>query len=288
MGLAESGKTTIIKVVAEGFVPQKKADYNATIEYKRKSYSMFGKKISLFDLGGQKSFLDRFVGDLAEFIFTNVTTMIYVFDIINMSSISQAKYYYDLGIKTLKKYSSDADIRLLLHKVDLVDQNQKEGFITSIKDFLELDDTYPIYQTSIFDKSIFDAMESIINDLSLDPQSIEGVVQNFEKENKEFVDQMLLVDDRDNIIVSTVDENLDLKERLKQAQQTLEATFNINEPIVYSLHQFNSKLAFTSMLKNYHSLMVVFIINKPEKLDESYIKLLNTAIQLVKDLNKLL
>lgn len=288
MGLAESGKTTIIKVVAEGFVPQKKADYTATIEYKRKSYTMFGKQISLFDLGGQKSFLDRFVGDLAEFIFTNVVTMIYVFDIVNMSSISQAKYYYDMGVKTLKKYSPDANIRLLLHKIDLVEQDKKDDFISSIKDFLELDDTYPIYETSIFDKTIFDAMESIINDLSLDPQSIEGTVQRFEKENKDHVDQILLVDGRDNTIVSTVEDDLDLKEKLKQAQQTLEASFNINEPILYSLHQFNSKLAITSILKNYHSLFIVFKINKPDKLDEIYIKVYNNFLQLTKDLNKLL
>jgi Ras-related GTP-binding protein A/B len=288
MGLAESGKTTIIKVVAEGFVPQKKAEYNATIDYKRKSYNMFGKKISLFDLGGQKSFLDRFVGDLAEFIFTNVATMIYVFDIVNMSNISQAKYYYDLGLKTLKKYSPDANITLLLHKVDLIDQNQKDGFIDSIKDYLELDDTYPIYETTIHNKTIFDAMEVIINELSLDPQSIEGTVQNFEKQYKDYVEEILLVDGRDNTIVSTVEDNLELKERLKQAQQTLEASFNINEPLSYSFYQFKSKLAFISALKEYHSLLIIFSANKPETLDETYIKLLNSSLSLSKDLNNLL
>jgi hypothetical protein len=172
--------------------------------------------------------------------------------------------------------------------VDLIDQDQKTGFIDSIKDYLELDDTYPIHETSIYSKSIFTAMEVIINELSLDPQSIEGTIQNFEKQNKDQVEQILLVDGRDNTIVSTIENDLDIKEKMKVAQQTLEASFNINEPLSYSFYQFNSKLAFISTLKDYHSLLIIYSANKPEILDETYIKLVNSSLSLSKDLNNLL
>jgi hypothetical protein len=131
-------------------------------------------------------------------------------------------------------------------------------------------------------------MEVIINELSLDPQSVEGTVQSFEKQHKDSVEQILLVDGRDNTIVSTTEDDLEIKEKLKQAQQTLEASFNINEPLSYSFYQFNSKLAFISTLKDYHSLFVVFSADKPEKLDETYVNLLNSTLSLSKDLNKLL
>lgn len=288
MGLAESGKTTIVKVVAEGFVPQKKAAYTATIDYKRKSYTMFGKKISLFDLGGQKSFLDRFVGDLAEFIFSNVATFIYVIDLTNVSKMSQSKYYYDLGIKTLKKFSPDANVTILLHKADLIEKDQRQGYIDNIKEFLELDDRYPIFETSIFEKSIFDAMEKTINQISLDPQSVEGIVQKYEKENKEIVDQILLFDDKGNAKISSESDLLDLKEKIHQAQQTLEATYPIQDSIKFSMNQFKEKMTFTAMLKNYHTLLLILNANEPIKIDEEYSKILNNAIRLANDINKFL
>ena len=80
LGLAESGKTTILKVVSEGYIPDKKAPYSATIDYERKNISLFGKTLTIFDLGGQKGFLDRFIGELAGFIFSKVKIMIFVVD----------------------------------------------------------------------------------------------------------------------------------------------------------------------------------------------------------------
>ncbi|OLS26890.1 MAG: hypothetical protein HeimC3_06470 [Candidatus Heimdallarchaeota archaeon LC_3] len=286
MGLAESGKTTIVKVSAEGYVPQKQAPYSATIDYKRKTYTMFGTKISLFDLGGQKSFLDRFTGDLAEFIFSKVAVMIYVFDVINMPKISLAKYYYDLGLQTLKKYSPEAKVHILFHKVDLIEKGKTEEFVKNIKEFLELDDTYPIHETSVYDKSIFTAMENIIDTSAQGPESFETIFQKFEMQNKEFIDQMVLIDGRGKAIISTQDDIFDLKEKLLQAHQTIEASFSVNESLKYSIQQFQSKLVFTSILNNYFILMLRYSFNLPEELNESYIKLLNQSIRLVQDLNK--
>ena len=61
LGLAESGKSTIIDSVIEGKIPQLGGKYDATINYQRKIKMLCGIEINIFDLGGQTRFLDRWV-----------------------------------------------------------------------------------------------------------------------------------------------------------------------------------------------------------------------------------
>ncbi|MFX1514514.1 MAG: ADP-ribosylation factor-like protein, partial [Promethearchaeota archaeon] len=108
LGLAESGKTTILKVVTEGYKPEKKAGYTATHNYERKYTSLFGTSVTFFDLGGQVAFLDRFTGELASFIFSEVSAFIFVIDTIQVGDLSRAKYYFELALTKLKDFSPSA------------------------------------------------------------------------------------------------------------------------------------------------------------------------------------
>lgn len=286
MGLAESGKTTIIKVTAEGMVPPKKAEYSATLDYKRKTYVIFGQKISMFDLGGQKSFMDRFIGDLAEFVFTNVSTLVFVVDVANMDKISLAKYYFDMGKKTLKKYSPKAGTYILLHKMDLIEKKNKGDFLASVTEFLELDKSDEIFETNIYDNSIFKAMEQIVKSLGSEPDSLEGVILKFEKEFSEFLDFVLIVNNEGKAIEKPGKEDINLKEIINSINPNIGNSLNIDEPMNYCIRQFNSKLNFIGILNNKQYLVIVYSINNPEILDQNYIKLLNQSIRLIRDINK--
>ncbi|MFX0206669.1 MAG: ADP-ribosylation factor-like protein, partial [Candidatus Hodarchaeota archaeon] len=135
LGLAESGKTTIINVVKEGHLPNGKVPYNATVDYERNKITLFGKTLTVFDLGGQKAFLDRFMGELAEYIFTNVNTLIFIVDIVEISKLSLSKYYLDLTVDRLNRYSPNASIYVFLHKIDLLIQNKMQDFCNDIKKY---------------------------------------------------------------------------------------------------------------------------------------------------------
>ena len=60
MGMAESGKSTIIDAVTKRIIPSRDARYKATINYQRKKLDILDKDLTIFDLGGQVLFLDRF------------------------------------------------------------------------------------------------------------------------------------------------------------------------------------------------------------------------------------
>ena len=122
MGLAESGKSTIANVAFEGHEPPPKgARYDATIEYVRKTVEVDGECLTIFDVGGQKAFLDRFTGEMAEFIFSDALSLIFVVDLTKLEELNRAKFYWDKCLLNLAKFSQNARIFLFLHKIDIIE-----------------------------------------------------------------------------------------------------------------------------------------------------------------------
>jgi hypothetical protein len=287
MGLAQTGKTTIIKVSAEGYIPQKKAPYTATIEYNRKSYEIFGKKISLFDLGGQKSFLDRFVGDLAEFIFSNVAAFIYVIDIVKVSELSLAKYYLELGIKILNKYSPNTSIAILFHKIDLIDQQKKQEFIGSLKTFLGLESMKDVtcYETSVFNQSILNSMEEIISGIKTEPSSLKEIILNFHTKHSDRIVNLHLLDENGNSIPEPHDNFSDYYQKTRNSLDLSAKLIDSNEKVKYSFIQLQSNLIFNSVLVNNYLLSIVYSGKQLGDISELYLSLLKKSINLVEELN---
>lgn len=188
IGLAESGKTTIIKVVTEGFKPNKKAGYTATLNYERKETTLMGKQLTLFDLGGQVAFLDRFTGDLAEFIFSDVAALIFVVDVINVAELSRAKYYFDLAIKRITSFSPSAKLYCFLHKIDLINQAKIADISDNMKKYLMASVKNPIvfFETTVFTDSIFSSVGKIFGEAS-GATDITKELEKFVKENNDVI-----------------------------------------------------------------------------------------------------
>ncbi|MHA2333518.1 MAG: ADP-ribosylation factor-like protein [Candidatus Hodarchaeales archaeon] len=186
IGLAESGKTTIIKVISEGYVPNRKEQYKATIDYKRKEITLLGQKLTLFDLGGQKVFLDRFTGELAQFVFSKVKSLVFVVDIEKVSQLSRAKYYLDLTVEKLNLYSPTAPIYVLLHKNDLVANEKMEEISKHLQTYLRstLPKSIKFFETSVFSESIFHAFGDIFAEITGTRDTLARIISNFAKEEK--------------------------------------------------------------------------------------------------------
>jgi GTPase SAR1 family protein len=185
LGLNQSGKSTIIKVVNEGKIPRKDDDYNATIDYERKSKVIAGTELTIFDLGGQTAFLDRFTGELSEFIFSGVKSFVFVVDSIEIKNISRAKYYLDLSLKKLGQYSPGATVFIFQHKSDLVPKKMKEEVRKTIQDYLSagLNKTIKYYETTVFNDSIFSAMGDVYADASGARKTLRPLLETFIQHN---------------------------------------------------------------------------------------------------------
>ncbi|MFW9993516.1 MAG: ADP-ribosylation factor-like protein [Candidatus Odinarchaeota archaeon] len=194
IGLAESGKTTITNVITDGFVPDKNASYKATVDYKRREIILLGKKMTIFDLGGQKVFLDRFTGDMAQFIFSKVKALVFTVDSEKVETFSQVKHYLDLAVKNLDQYSPEAPIYVLLHKNDLIDSDKREELAKHTKTYLKATLHKPIkfFETSVFSESIFHAFGNIFAEITGIHDSLKNILDNFVKENSQALDSIQL------------------------------------------------------------------------------------------------
>jgi GTPase SAR1 family protein len=166
LGLAESGKSTIIKGVLEGEKTDLGERYSATINYQRKLINLCGLEISIFDLGGQTRFLDKFTGDLSHFVFSNVDSFIFVIEPLQSAFYSRAKYYLELSLEKLKLFSPEAKCILFLHKTDLIPPQNLNTISQDLKQYLTSEITYQIqyFNTSVFSESAFEAVGNVLSE----------------------------------------------------------------------------------------------------------------------------
>ncbi|MGC9779713.1 MAG: 50S ribosome-binding GTPase [Candidatus Heimdallarchaeota archaeon] len=165
LGLSQSGKTSIRQVVFEGFTPESTELNPATVRINRKLFNLAGGGINLFDIGGQTNYLNEIFQQYKERTFTDVRAVIFVVDVSDAANIMRSKYYFDLTFKSLKEVSSAARIYVFVHKMDIVPLNKREAMIKSINDIFELEkyQNASIYGTSIFDQTVWDAMQQVLS-----------------------------------------------------------------------------------------------------------------------------
>ena len=163
-GLSQSGKSSIIQTVFEGRNPEMTSDMQATIGFIRKQIDYEGISLYIFDLGGQIPYLEEAFGTLKESIFSNLSTLIFVIDAANFGEYQQARTYFLRALKNVDEFCKEAKIRLLAHKMDLIPDDEKDERLQTLSSIFDIDnlENIEIYPTSIFEKSIFEAIEKIL------------------------------------------------------------------------------------------------------------------------------
>ncbi|MFW9990709.1 MAG: ADP-ribosylation factor-like protein [Candidatus Odinarchaeota archaeon] len=260
MGLAESGKTTIIKVVTEGYAPDKKAPYTATLNYERKNATILGNPLTIFDLGGQVAFLDRFTGELAEFIFSEVQALIFVVDTVNVAELSRAKYYFDMALKQLDRFSPAAAVHVLLHKKDLINPEKIQEIEENMKSYLRTDRKreVAIYMTSVFDESIFTAFGQILGTTVTDEVAREKI-ESFIQENSETVEAIQLFAENGAPLTGTSDfYRVPLDQFTQTVNKTLQMVTSAKESTIATLLESKRNVFMVRFLANGMILLASF------------------------------
>jgi Ras-related GTP-binding protein A/B len=164
IGLAQTGKSSIIKVVFEGVKPEDTSEILATVRYKRKLIDFSGYSLNVYDVGGQITYLEEAFVALRESIFSHLKTLFFVVDSSKVNELEEAKNYLKRALSNTKEYSRDAQITVLAHKMDLIPEEKRESTFQKIIDYFEIDtyDNVNAFSTSIFEESIFKAIEETL------------------------------------------------------------------------------------------------------------------------------
>ncbi|MFQ6123339.1 MAG: ADP-ribosylation factor-like protein [Candidatus Heimdallarchaeota archaeon] len=164
MGLSEAGKTTIRRVVISGNPPEELKKYDATLDFERDTKKIAGESLTILDIGGQESFLEKYTGEMAEFAFSGVASLIYVVDIADLSKLPRSKYYLDAALSKLEQFSPDAQVFCFIHKKDLINAESLQSTLDMVKSMMKANIPKEIkfYSTSIYDGSVFAAMSEAV------------------------------------------------------------------------------------------------------------------------------
>lgn len=112
--------------------------------------------LNLWDCGGQDSFMDSYLSTQRSTIFQHVAVLIYVFDVETREALKDLGYYRDC-IDGLRKYSAEAKVFLLVHKMDLVRENADDA-LAKKRAQLEQESaglTVTVFGTSIYNESLY-------------------------------------------------------------------------------------------------------------------------------------
>lgn len=131
--------------------------FGATIDVEQNHVRFLGDLVlNLWDCGGQDSFMDSYLSTQRSTIFQHVAVLIYVFDIETREAVKDLEYYRDC-IDGLKKYSSEAKVFLLVHKMDLVRESPDDALAKKRTQLEQesTDLTVTVFGTSIYNESLY-------------------------------------------------------------------------------------------------------------------------------------
>ncbi|KAI0063392.1 hypothetical protein BV25DRAFT_424934 [Artomyces pyxidatus] len=165
MGASGSGKTSMRSLIFSNNPASLTSRLGATIDVEQNHVRFLGDLIlNLWDCGGQDSFMDSYLSTQRSTIFQHVGVMIYVFEVESRDMPKDLTYYRDC-LDALRKYSSDASVFLLVHKMDLVKGDKGTQLERKRRDLqAESGDVeVTVFGTSIYDESLYKAWSRIVH-----------------------------------------------------------------------------------------------------------------------------
>ncbi|KAJ3336659.1 hypothetical protein HDU93_002391 [Gonapodya sp. JEL0774] len=165
MGKSGSGKTSMRSIIFANYVARDTRRLGATIDVEHSHVRFLSNLVlNLWDCGGQESFMDNYLSTQRDHVFSNVEVLIYVFDIESRETQKDMGYYKDT-LEAIQSYSPDAKVFVLLHKMDLEREEERDRiFQVRSKELARESYPHPIttFPTSIWNETLYKAWSAIV------------------------------------------------------------------------------------------------------------------------------
>jgi len=127
--------------------------------------------------------MENYFSSQRDHIFRNVEVLIYIFDVESREHQKDLSYYYSC-LDAIQQNSKDAKVFVLIHKMDLIPEDQRESLFR--KRMNELNDGNPhkeirvtYFRTSIWDETLYKAWSSIVYSLIPNIKALEAHLEKF-------------------------------------------------------------------------------------------------------------
>ncbi|GJJ72121.1 hypothetical protein BGZ72_006018 [Mortierella alpina] len=182
MGKSGSGKTSMRSIIFSNYIARDTRRLGATIDVEHSHVRFLGNLVlNLWDCGGQEAFMENYFASQRDHIFKNVEVLIYVFDV-ESRDVEKDMHYYQSCLEAIMTNSKDAKIFCLIHKMDLVQEDQRDKIYNERVQELQTR-SLPLqvipFRTSIWDETLYKAWSSIVYSLIPNVQLLESHLDNF-------------------------------------------------------------------------------------------------------------
>jgi Ras-related GTP-binding protein A/B len=177
MGKAHSGKTSMRSIIFANYLARDTTRLSPTLDVEHHHVRFLGDLVlNLWDCGGQDAFYESYFERDRETIFRSVELLIYVFDI--ESETPEKDFDHFCGVL-------DARIFVLVHKMDLVAEEDREAILEDRKRLIGESCTacgvehFQCFGTSIWDETLYKAWSEIVTNLIPNISLLETHLNNF-------------------------------------------------------------------------------------------------------------
>ncbi|KAK4202063.1 putative ras-related GTP-binding protein A [Triangularia verruculosa] len=126
MGKSGSGKSSMRSIIFSNYLARDTRRLGATIDIDLSHVKFLGNlTLNLWDCGGQEAFMENYLSQQRAHVFSNVGVLIYVFDIESRDVERDLATYVNI-ITALVQYSREAQVFVLIHKMDLIPPQMRE------------------------------------------------------------------------------------------------------------------------------------------------------------------
>mmetsp|Transcript_8416 Transcript_8416/g.12979 ORF Transcript_8416/g.12979 Transcript_8416/m.12979 type:complete len:334 (+) Transcript_8416:155-1156(+) len=185
MGKAHSGKTSMRSIIFANYLARDTTRLAPTLDVEHSHVRFLGDLVlNLWDCGGQDAFYESYFERDRETIFRSVELLIYVFDI--ESDDPEKDFDHFCGVlEAIEENSPDARIFVLIHKMDLVAEEDREAILEDRKGLIEDTchscgvESFQCFGTSIWDETLYRAWSEIVTNLIPNIGILETHLNNF-------------------------------------------------------------------------------------------------------------
>ena len=182
MGKSGSGKTSMRSIIFANYIARDTRRLGATIDVEHSHVRFLGNLVlNLWDCGGQEAFMENYFASQRDNIFRNVEVLIYVFDV-ESRELERDLHYYQTCLEAILQNSPQAKIFCLIHKMDLVQEDQRDlVFNDRESELVRLSKPLQCscFKTSIWDETLYKAWSSIMYQLIPNVQELETNLARF-------------------------------------------------------------------------------------------------------------
>jgi len=182
MGKSGAGKTSMRSIIFANYIARDTRRLGATIDVEHSHVRFLGNLVlNLWDCGGQEAFMENYFASQRDNIFRNVEVLIYVFDV-ESRELEKDYHYYQSCLEAILQNSPDARVFCLVHKMDLVQEDQRELiFRQREEDMKRLSKPLQCkcFPTSIWDETLYKAWSSIVYQLIPNVETLETNLMSF-------------------------------------------------------------------------------------------------------------